>query len=553
MDVDAYCKAYEELSNAAPKRPLERPYFVGHTGFPSTVGKTTRREEHFAIAMVNAGQSWLLPDGTRFDLIDYQMPLKAVRGDREIGKIDLFGLTETGRPVIVELKVVGHSGGPSDPPPVALLEGLRYASIVEANLKRIASEVRTKFGRSMVLEKPIVLVLGEADWWSRWLGDDGQIKEALGQKATQIGERLGLQIVFGALTNSEVQYGHCSLAPRLQDFPRIEYPDALPNGRLSLPPVQRQTSADHEAALQSSWWQYAETLPDGSLDGIQRRGRPPVASEAAPSANLVLPDDETVASGIENEITIGARHRHFGSFRSSQAIAQSVFGAFKASGRLELMSAVPAECGRPAFGAVTSDTSLCMEMDVRTLQEPRPTQLDVCLETEHYRVAVECKFCETEFGCCSRIQKQRTGVQVCDGTYTQQQGRTSRCALSEIGVRYWELIPHLFDWDATDDHSPCPLLPTYQIVRNALAAVVSNNGKVDPTSGHAVFVYDARNPAYKPSGVADVQLRQATRACIIPGLIRRVTWQEIVRVGEASEDMLWLVSALRQKHGIAPE
>jgi hypothetical protein len=38
-----------------------------------------------------------LPDGTRFELLDYQVPLKAIRADSGIGKIDMFGLTDHGR------------------------------------------------------------------------------------------------------------------------------------------------------------------------------------------------------------------------------------------------------------------------------------------------------------------------------------------------------------------------------------------------------------------------------------------------------------------------
>jgi len=186
-----------------------------------------------------------------------------------------------------------------------------------------------------------------------------------------------------------------------------------------------------------------------------------------------------------------------------------------------------------------------MEVDIRTLNEPRPTQLDVCLETGDYRVAVECKFCESKFGECSRVQSGE-----CDGTYTHQQERQTRCALSERGISYWKFIPELFDWDAARDLSPCPFLPTYQIVRNVLASVVDRTGRMNPSNGHATFVYDSRNPAYKIDGDADAQLGQAALACRVPGLIRRVSWQEIVRVCVGSPELTWLVRAIEEKHGI---
>lgn len=178
MDISAYFQAYQSLSEQAPRRAFGQPYLGGRSGYPSTEGVTNRREEHFSIAMVNSQQNWLLPDGTVFELIDYQVPLKAKRSDRDIGKIDMFGLTEHGRAVLVELKVIGHSGGSSDPPPVALLKGLRYASIFEANLQRIADELRETFGRHMILERPDIVVLGEADWWSRWLQESTEVTTA---------------------------------------------------------------------------------------------------------------------------------------------------------------------------------------------------------------------------------------------------------------------------------------------------------------------------------------------------------------------------------------
>ena len=70
-------------------------------------------------------------------------------------------------------------------------------------------------------------------------------------------------------------------------------------------------------------------------------GRPPVVSSQSPSLNLMLPPrDKGMASTIELEIAAAARHKYFRSFRSSQAMAQSVFGRFKAAGRLDLLSRV---------------------------------------------------------------------------------------------------------------------------------------------------------------------------------------------------------------------
>ncbi|SNT18202.1 PGN_0703 family putative restriction endonuclease [Antarctobacter heliothermus] len=553
MDVAVYSQAYRSLMAQAPKRPCNRPYLGGRTGYPGTEGVTNRREEHFAIAMVNAQQGWTLPDGTALELLDYQVPLKARRADRGVGKIDMFGLTEYGHPVVVELKVIGHSGGASDPPPVALLEGLRYAAILEANLERIAEELRRSFGREMLLERPDIVILGEADWWSRWLGPDAAAKSALEEKARDFSQALDLGIVFASMSDTTVHYGQRTCAPRLAELPHFDYPNTLPRSAVKALNYVADDAARHEERLQTTWWQHAETLSEGDLDGREQTGRPPVVSPQSPALNLMLPRDKAMASAIVAEIEIAARHRHFRSFRSSQAMAQSVFGAFKAAGRLDLLSRVQAECGRAAFGKTTTKTTLSMEVDVRTLGEPRPTQLDVHLETESYRVAVECKFCEIGFGTCSRVRADGIETPLCDGTYSHQQGRRTRCALSEIGVSYWNFIPAVFDWSHTQDMCPCPLLPTYQIVRNILAAVVDKDGRVAPSSGHAVIVYDGRNSAYKLGGAADTQLRQAAAACSVPGALRRVTWQEVVRACSDSADLTWLPEAIKERHGIYPQ
>jgi len=367
IDVAAYFQGYRSLVAQAPKRSHDRPYLGGRTGYPSTVGTTNRREEHVAIAMVNAQQVWTLPEGVRLELLDYQVPLKAHRADRGIGKIDMFGLSEYGRPVVVELKVIGHSGGASDPPPVALLEGLRYAAILEANLERIAQELRRGFGREMALERPYIVILGEVDWWSRWLGADSAAKSALGEKARDLSQALDLGIVFASMPNLTLHYGHRTCAPRLNELPHFDCPFTLSQSAVKAKRYAADVSKRHEAGLQMTWWRHAKTAQKGDLDARKQEGRPPVVSPQSPSLNLMLPRDKGMASTIESEIASAARHKHFRSFRSSQAMAQSVFGAFKAAGRLDLLSRVRAECGRPAFGKTTTATTLSMEVDVRTL------------------------------------------------------------------------------------------------------------------------------------------------------------------------------------------
>jgi hypothetical protein len=170
------------------------------------------------------------------------------------------------------------------------------------------------------------------------------------------------------------------------------------------------------------------------------------------------------------------------------------------------------------------------------------------------RVAIECKFTEAEFGTCSR-PRLRPGdrafsAQQCDGSYRAQAGRTDRCALTAIGVQYWDHLPRLFDWPADRDHAPCPFGAVYQLARNALAAVVTTDGDVDPARGHALILYDANNPAFQVGGEADIQWEAAVAACLVPGLMRRLSWQRLLTYMIAAPDLVSLVDAVRDKYAL---
>ena len=124
IDPIQLCAEYTALRRRAPRRWLAgKQYFVGHSGVPSTTRDSNRREEHSAIALVNLGRRWALPDGGWFRLLDYQVPLKARQADSRIGKIDLLGITDRGRLMVIELKVAGANGSRADAPPLALMEG----------------------------------------------------------------------------------------------------------------------------------------------------------------------------------------------------------------------------------------------------------------------------------------------------------------------------------------------------------------------------------------------------------------------------------------------
>ncbi len=194
---------------------------------------------------------------------------------------------------------------------------------------------------------------------------------------------------------------------------------------------------------------------------------------------------------------------------------------------------------------------------MHTLREPRPTSIDVLLAGPHRRVAIECKFTEPDFGTFSRPRLRPTdksyAAQHCDRSYRSQAGRSARCALTGIGVQYWDHLPKLFAWSADRDHVPCPFGEVYQLARNALAAVVTSDGEVDPARGHALLVYDARNPAFGVGGKADRQWEDATAACLVPGLMRRLSWQRLLGFVSDAPELGWLIDGVRTKYGFIAE
>ncbi len=151
------------------------------------------------MALWNLERRWPRRGGGWHRFLDYQTPLKAKRADCGIGKIDLVGITDQNRFMVVELKCPRSDRGQS--PAHALMEGLRYAAIVEANLHTLASEARKRFDCKTDAEAPpIVQVLGPVSWWRDWL-DPGLKKRAAGDwdhafadLASAIEKRIGVTV-----------------------------------------------------------------------------------------------------------------------------------------------------------------------------------------------------------------------------------------------------------------------------------------------------------------------------------------------------------------------
>ena len=135
---------------------------------------------------------------------------------------------------------------------------------------------------------------------------------------------------------------------------------------------------------------WADRYHANELDGGSRTGRPPVLRPEFASRAVLVPSDPAKASGTVGAVPGHERHRWFRSFRSSQSLAQSVVGALRSFGRLDLLDDVTSDCGRPAFLEDVRGADLVLEHKVQSRGEPRQTSVDVPLEGGSKRVAVEC-------------------------------------------------------------------------------------------------------------------------------------------------------------------
>jgi hypothetical protein len=209
LDPDNLAAAYARARNSAPRRhDRNKSYFVDHAGLTMRSDNSNRREEHLALALWGASQTgalMTLPNDEILEILDYQTPLKARRGDKGVGKVDLFGLIDGRRSTVIELKVRPITGGYGDTPLRAYLEALAYCAIIEANTSEIASEARVRFNKSIDSRPPGLVVMAPQDYWAGYLE----------HPAAEIDNSLGLESHFLGLKNATFQMGSKGQNPQL--------------------------------------------------------------------------------------------------------------------------------------------------------------------------------------------------------------------------------------------------------------------------------------------------------------------------------------------------
>jgi len=220
----------QEVANAPKRYDADKKFLVGQKGTVPRGGKVSRPHEHLAIAVVNrfrsAGEGLDLPAAPAGDTLDsfaYQVPLKVRQTDpdKRIGKVDLVGAIPEDRLAIVVLKYVSPSatrGSTGDTPLRALLEGLTYTAIVQANRNEILGEIDATYGRKLCDAPPVLIILGNTRYWELCRKREAQKGAAwinqMERLAQDIDENLGIAVRYFGL--------------KLQGDPGWEYEDEKP-------------------------------------------------------------------------------------------------------------------------------------------------------------------------------------------------------------------------------------------------------------------------------------------------------------------------------------
>ena len=129
--------------------------------------------------------------------------------------------------MVVELKIGRKHSARGDSPVLALMEGLRYAAVVRANLRGIADEARP--GDCPCDEPPIVQILGTGCWWNGWCGMTEGTRRKVGrwrprflELSARLEDRIGIAIECALLRGTEpgdVTWDACG--PDLGHTPRL--------------------------------------------------------------------------------------------------------------------------------------------------------------------------------------------------------------------------------------------------------------------------------------------------------------------------------------------
>lgn len=267
--LDAQYK--QEVANAPHRHEAGKKYLASHPK-PPTSRRNNKDAEHFAMALLAAsregeGQGLELPAGGALTLVDYQVPLATAAPDKAlgdadpnkgIGKVDLLALLPDDRLAVVVVKYVPPSatrGGTGDTPLRALLEGLAWTAIVDANREAIAEEVQAATGRTVSSEPPALLLLGSSRYWEICRKREAQkgaawIRE-LDRIAREVPEITGVEIVYlGLDVEGDPGWDYADEGPVLQASPQLAPAWEARAGKLKPKPKSRPKTGEEDAIVE---------------------------------------------------------------------------------------------------------------------------------------------------------------------------------------------------------------------------------------------------------------------------------------------------------------
>jgi hypothetical protein len=293
-------------------------------------------------------------------------------------------------------------------------------------------------------------------------------------------------------------------------------------------------------------WQKFLDKPNKNFD------RPPVFQKSTTNWNIITNPENT-----ENErmalfglISNGEHHRWYRSMNSSQALTLSVFGNLYLSGKLDILLDLRCDAGDPLLGIenITRD-QFSLEKKIDYLGERRKTSIDIFISGD-YQIAIECKFRERGLGTCTSPTLNKVHPSYCNGQFYNLATQKEKCPKSRARALYWDYVPLLFDWEKSEAINHCPLDQNYQLVRTILSAAGRKDKSKPRSNGHAVLIYDERNPQAQPGGKMFRSFMETKNALINPKMLRKISWQNILNTMRGDETLSWLTVQLHDKYGL---
>jgi hypothetical protein len=221
---------------------------------------------------------------------------------------------------------------------------------------------------------------------------------------------------------------------------------------------------------------------------------------------------------------------------SSQALAVSMFGTIR---QLASRDSIVNQWSKKLNLDMKGPWKISLEetVDKKLLNETMPTQIDAVAKGVDGIILFECKFTEPDGGSCSQPQVldkgRHKGTRQCNGNYEQQinpvNSVASRCALSGKKIKYWDLIPEVFNIDPKIDHTPCPFAEGwYQWMRNLVAARALGQ-KQSLSSAFVVVYVEGEYPMAKKINKPEwKQLLDAVSGGTVP--LRSISYQRLLEL-----------------------